>query len=379
LANYVKFRRGLISDFEKLPLADREPDTLYFIYDEDSGSAELYLGSRKISGDGIISIESISDLKDIVLTEIQNSDLLVYDNISQKWVNKSVDEIFADFITTTEATIVSIENVNNNTHQDLIDQEFAMTDPVVGDIVIVKDIISSDKYQHTGYVYDGENWVAMSGNYNAENIYFDEDFIFTEDVGTIKIPEEGNITVAAAGKNLKEFLSTVFAKEENPIVTPPSATIKLNPITNLYEVGTEYTPQYFITFNAGSYSYGPTPTGVTATYKVTDTIGNNTLNTFSGTFDTITIDDDTEYSINAEVSYSDGVIPKTNLQNDYPDGQIKAGILPILTTTATVKGYRNFFYGTLPDKPELTSDIIRGLTGKTTNKTFSINVPVGAQ
>lgn len=254
-----------------------------------------------------------------------------------------------------------------------------MTNPIVGDIVIIKDIISSDKYQYTGYVYDGENWVAMDGNYNAENIYFDEDFIFTEDVGTIKIPEEGNITVAAAGKNLKEFLSTVFAKEENPIIIPPSATIKLNPITNSYEVGTEYTPQYSITFNAGSYSYGPTPTGVTATYKVTDTIGNNTLNTFSGTFDTITIDDDTEYSINAEVSYSDGVIPKTNLQNDYPDGQIKAGILPILTTTATVKGYRNFFYGTLSDKSELNSDIIRGLVGKTTNKTFSINVPVGAQ
>lgn len=252
-----------------------------------------------------------------------------------------------------------------------------MTDPVVGDIIIIKDIISSNKYQHTGYVYDGENWVAMDGNYNAENIYFDKDFIFTEDIGTIKIPEEGNITVAAAGKNLKEFLSTVFAKEENPIITLPSATIKLNPITNLYEVGTEYTPQYSIVFNAGSYSYGPTPTGVTATYKVTDTIGNNTLDTFFGTFDTITIDDDTEYSISAEVSYSDGVIPKTNLQNDYPNGQIKAGTLPMLTTT-TVKGYRNFFYGTLPDKSELNSDIIRGLSGKTTNKTFSINVPVGA-
>jgi hypothetical protein len=117
-----------------------------------------------------------------------------------------------------------------------------MTDPAVGDIVIIKDIISSDKYQYTGYVYNGENWAAMDGNYNAENIYFDEDFVFTEDIGTIKIPEAGSLTVTATGKNLKEFLSTIFAKEENPITTLPSATIKLNPITNLYEVGTEYTP-----------------------------------------------------------------------------------------------------------------------------------------
>ena len=138
LANYVKFRRGLISDFEKLPIESREPDTLYFIYDENGESAELYLGARKISGEGSISTESISELKDIVITKVQNNDLLVYDDISQTWINQSLDEIFADFMVTTEPTIVSVENIYNNKHQDLIDQEFAMTDPKVGDIVIIK-------------------------------------------------------------------------------------------------------------------------------------------------------------------------------------------------------------------------------------------------
>jgi hypothetical protein len=220
LTDYVKFRRGNPTNFQALLNNDQvEQDTLYFIYEESNNSAELYLGPRKISGDGSISIGSISDLTDIVIRELQDKDLLIYDSLEQKWINKSVDEIFSDFVATTEATIVSVENVNNNAHQDLIDQEFAITDPVVGDIIIIKDIISSDKYQHTGYVYNGKNWTAMDGNYNAENIYFDEDFIFTEGVGTVEIPEEGNITVAAAGKNLKEFLSTIFAKEENPIIT----------------------------------------------------------------------------------------------------------------------------------------------------------------
>jgi hypothetical protein len=121
LANYVKFRRGLIDDFEKLPIENREPDTLYFIYDENGESAELYLGARKISGEGSISTESISELKDIVITKVQNNDLLVYDDISQTWINQSLDEIFADFMVTTEPTIVSVENIYNNKHQDLID------------------------------------------------------------------------------------------------------------------------------------------------------------------------------------------------------------------------------------------------------------------
>jgi hypothetical protein len=59
----------------------------------------------------------------------------------------------------------------------------------------------------------------MDGNYSASTIYFNDDFIFTESVGTIKVPTStGNIKVSAKGKNLKEFLSSVFAKEESPTV-----------------------------------------------------------------------------------------------------------------------------------------------------------------
>jgi hypothetical protein len=77
LANYVKFKRGLREDFDKLILP--EADTLYFVYEnETDDSAELYLGSKKIAGGDLSSDASLSDLKDIVLSEIKNNDLLVY-------------------------------------------------------------------------------------------------------------------------------------------------------------------------------------------------------------------------------------------------------------------------------------------------------------
>ena len=49
MANYVKFRRGTLEAFKNL--GNRiEQDTLYFIYEEDESTAELYLGSKLISG-----------------------------------------------------------------------------------------------------------------------------------------------------------------------------------------------------------------------------------------------------------------------------------------------------------------------------------------
>jgi hypothetical protein len=59
----------------------------------------------------------------------------------------------------------------------------------------------------------------MDGNYNAENVYFKDDFIFTEPIGTIEIPDNGRTVVAAAGKNLKELFETIFTEEKIPTIT----------------------------------------------------------------------------------------------------------------------------------------------------------------
>lgn len=144
MANYVKFRRGTPEAFSQLDL--REPDTLYFIYKEDESTAELYLGSKKISGEGGVGATNLSDLKDIIINNVNDKDLLVYDSEQGKWINKTVDEVLANYVSINEPTIVSIENNGDNSHQDLIDEEFNSKDPKAGDIIIIKDIIASNKY-----------------------------------------------------------------------------------------------------------------------------------------------------------------------------------------------------------------------------------------
>ena len=243
---------------------------------------------------------------------------------------------------------------------------------IKNDIFVVKTLIAKDKYSFTAYTYDGTNWCAMDGNYNAENIYFDKNFTVTEAIGTIKDLPNGQATLEAAGKNLKEVLAALFAKEQNPTITQPSVAITANKM-KAYEVGTKVTPDYTATFNSGKYQYGPA-TGVAVTaWSVTDT-DSHELTTATGAFPELTVGDNTNYKITATATYGDGVAPKTNLGNEYAAGKIQAGSKS--KDSDAITGYRSFFYGVVKTDV-LNSAVIRGLTnGGAYNSAKTLTVTV---
>lgn len=287
------------------------------------------------------------------------------------------------FLTDTGELLRGARNLGQANHYEGIRQE-GETDAqviarVVGslnliknDIFVVKTLIAEEKYSFTAYTYDGTNWCAMDGNYNAENIYFDKDFVVTEAIGTIKDLPNGQATLAANGKNLKEVLAALFAKEQNPTVTQPSVAITAAKM-KAYEVGTKVTPDYTATFNGGKYQYGPA-TGVSATaWSVVDT-DSHELTTATGTFPELTVGDNTNYKITATATYGDGVAPKTNLGNEYAAGQIKAGSKS--KDSAAITGYRSFFYGVVKTDT-LDSAVVRGLTnGGAYNSAKTLTVTV---
>lgn len=248
-----------------------------------------------------------------------------------------------------------------------------------GDIAIIKRVIASEKYEYTAYVYNGISWCAMDGNYNAENVYFDKDLVTTSAVGNITLTN-GQATIATAGKNLKQVFDTIFVKEKNPSITQPSVTVSLQG-AGAKEVGTKVTPSYTAKFNAGGYEFGPATGCSITSWSVTDTNNAGPLNTATGSFAEITVADDTDYKVTATGNFSEGAIPVTNVGNEYVAGKITAGSKS--ATSSAITGYRNSFYGTLTEKGELTSDIIRSL--KKSNKalingnSFDITIPVGAK
>ena len=235
-----------------------------------------------------------------------------------------------------------------------------ISNPKNGDTAVLVKVISGDKKSYTAFVYDNA-WKAMDGNYNASNVYFDKDLTYTVGIGTLAKPSS-SATFNAAGKSVEEVLKKLMAEEVNPSTTQPSATLDSDNI-GAKEVGTNIAIKYNISTDPGSYTYGPA-TGVTfSNYQAT--FNGETLTGASGTFPNVQVTDTMNLSISGSVNYSDGVIPKTNLGNEYKNGQIKAGTKSL--SKGTLTGYRNWFYGykaggATIDVANLTSANIRALT-----------------
>ena len=267
-----------------------------------------------------------------------------------------------------ETQVYQFSLEENQTHEGAIAVGTAGKEVVAGDIAIIKELIAGEgdeaKYMHTAYVYNGTAWAAMDGNYNAKNVFFDQDFTFTKAIGTVTIPSSGSKEVAAAGKNLYDFFAGLFAAEdtEPDISSQPSVSACTLGKTGNYEAGTQLTGiTYSASFEDGKYQYGPEPTGVTVSaWEIKGSDGVVVGTTASGSVPDMTISENTNYTITAKATYGAGSYAKTNLGNE-STVRIAAGNKT--KTSSAIKGYRNTFYGTLTNKTaDLTASVIRGLT-----------------
>lgn len=275
----------------------------------------------------------------------------------------------------TAVQLFEAELGSEESHTDAIARVVTDTEVSEGAFAVVKAPIADGKAEYTAYIYASGAWKALDGNYNAENIYFDKDLVTTSAVGNITLTN-GQATIAAAGKNLKQLFDTIFVKEKNPSITQPSVSVSSGQ-AKAYEVGTKVTPSWSATFNAGKYEFGPA-TGVTVeSWSITDTEG-NTDTAASGSFPQITVADNTNYKITATAKHTVGAVPVTNVGNPYEAGKIAEGSKSATTSTA-ITGYRSFFYGVLDTDSAttpLTSEIIRTLTNGgayNASKTFTLN------
>ena len=140
--------------------------------------------------------------------------------------------------------------------------------PKKGDIAVCERAIGgvSTASSLTAYMYGevaGENgtttmqWRALDGNYDANNIYFDQDLITSFAMGNITLTN-GMATIGAAGKNLMEVWESIYVKEINTDLqnTAPSCSMSGNS-TKYYLVGATSEAQTItLGLSKGSYDYG---------------------------------------------------------------------------------------------------------------------------
>lgn len=90
LGNFVKFVRGTPTAYNNLQ--QKNPDTLYFIAENNASSGKLYLGNKLIGG-SITGATSLSELVDVFLdNNLSVNHILVYEG--NHWVNKDIRDIF---------------------------------------------------------------------------------------------------------------------------------------------------------------------------------------------------------------------------------------------------------------------------------------------
>ena len=220
--------------------------------------------------------------------------------------------------------------------------------------------------EHKGQVKWGdgsttwENLPYSSGDLSeldAANVYYTQDFVFTQPFGKYIPDSTGKVNVPATGKSNVELIIDAFSEDVNPTITQPSVSISSS-VMKAYEAGTNVTPTYTATFNPGSYEFGP-ETGITPTsWNVT--FGAENIQANTGSFAQIQVTDSTNLKINATVNYGDGAIPWTALEKEYSDGQIKAGSKS--ASTGALTGYRQYFYGVDTTSGEINSALIRSFT-----------------
>lgn len=255
---------------------------------------------------------------------------------------------------------------------------------VQGDIVVITTTIEGNTYEQSAFMYDGTQWAAMTGKVDADKVILQNDITMAGNytqVGNLTKEQTKTATFATKGKSVAEALTEIFSKRLQPTITSnPAVTLTFGQ-AKAYEVGTTVSPTYSASLSAGSYTYGPA-TGITATsWEISDTAG-NAADTASGSFADVVVTDNTNYKITAKANYGAGAVAVDNLgATSSPEVKIAAG--SATNTSGAITGYRNTFYGTVTEKAEVTSTIIRSLSGKSNKalangNSFTITIPVGA-
>lgn len=144
------------------------------------------------------------------------------------------------------------------------------------------------------------------------------------------------------------------------------------------EAGTSVTPKLKATFTQND-AGALTAINIKKGFEVVATGTGATLDYIAS--EALVVGDET-VDFTATATYEAGAVKKNNLGEDSPTGKIEAGT--VTSSKFTYTGKRNAFYGCgVGSVPELTSDVVRGLSGKklspAAGNVLTINVAEGQQ
>ena len=234
----------------------------------------------------------------------------------------------------------------------------------IGDFYLVRE-------DEAEYVWvPGNSWEKLGPIkelfYDAAKVKFTRSFSLAGDytsVGNIKI---NDVFLASEGKTLEQVMEMIFDKKVQPTLgAAPTNSITLTG-AGAYEVGTEFTPAYSITFNQGKYNQPWNNSTVLdgtsdASWNVTATDGQHAT-TKTGTLEPITVTDDMSFKLSAVTSYTAGAVAKDNKNEDSDPVVQRAAGNTASANSAAVTAFRYAYIGSIVEDVEVDETVIKSLT-----------------
>lgn len=208
----------------------------------------------------------------ITLTDGTSRNLIEYNEFSNVVLDQLLDLNIQQMVK--EEVEAQIENGSGVAKPDITIYLFEGTDLNLlepaegkefthGDFVIWQTVIKATEpkeYSRTAYIYNVDHWEALNGNYTANNIYFNEDITYTENIGTYKVPTGKKYgIIPAENKSISQVLSDIFASEVHSVSKSPKLAVSASAYTetDFKEIGEYITKITFTgTYSDGTYSQG---------------------------------------------------------------------------------------------------------------------------
>lgn len=380
-AGHARFQKA-----ETVPTAETaEDNVLYLVMNAETGHYDVYAlidGSVELLDDTTVSLEGY-------ITE---------DDLAEALNGVGGGAVFTAIKTDLAASDESIISA-------YFSGVGATVELKAGDMFVVVTTVDEVTYEVSTYRYDGENWVSITGNVDADKVILQDNITMAGNYtqfGNLTKNADGTATLNSKGKSVLGVLTEILSKRLQPgTPTQPSISGFNLSGAKAVEAGTSMAQASYTagTLNPGSYQYGP-ETGVTASNWVVQRITNDG-NEQIASVDAASLDAGTDNNggagfiigdqggenvvsslrYKAIATHGAGVTADDNLGDDSsPAVSIAAGTKE--KTTSAYTPFRNVFYGASTTKPTLDSAAIRALTptGKAyAAGTLTINVPAGAQ
>lgn len=380
-AGHARFQKA-----ETVPTAETaEDNVLYLVMNAETGHYDVYAlidGSVELLDDTTVSLEGY-------ITE---------DDLAEALNGVGGGAVF----TATKTDLAASD-------ESIISAYFSGVGATVelkaGDMFVVVTTVDEVTYEVSTYRYDGENWVSITGNVDADKVILQDNITMAGNYtqfGNLTKNADGTATLNSKGKSVLGVLTEILSKRLQPgTPTQPSISGFNLSGAKAVEAGTSMAQASYTagTLNPGSYQYGP-ETGVTASNWVVQRITNDgneqiasvdaaslSAGSDNNGGNGFIIGDQGGENVVASLKYKAiathgaGVTANDNLGSaSDPAVNIASGTKE--KTTGAYTPYRNYFYGATTEKPTVDSAYIRGLTKS--NKayaagTLTINVPAGAQ